>query len=103
VVRRIHFWEQRSVQLVEFSMMALLGHLSASVFMMGGGPEAWHPNPGFFYAHGGGPVSEVCGKGSRIFQSRLIGSGPLQGDLIPVEIDTYMQAKRCTRIGCLQF
>src|SRR5437879_11573806 len=30
--------------------------LAASAFMLNRGPENWHPNPGFFYEPGGGPL-----------------------------------------------
>ncbi|AWB46950.1 oxidoreductase [Paenibacillus sp. CAA11] len=33
--------------------------LAASAFMLGGGPESWHPNPDFFYAAGGGPMFDM--------------------------------------------
>ncbi len=33
--------------------------IGASAFMMGHGPEAWHPNPDFFYQRGGGPVFDM--------------------------------------------
>ncbi len=33
--------------------------LSGSVFMLGHGPESWHPNPAFFYQTGGGPMFDM--------------------------------------------
>lgn len=33
--------------------------VAATAFMMGAGPEAWHPNPEFFYATGGGPMMDM--------------------------------------------
>ena len=33
--------------------------VSATGFMMGGGPEAWHPDPEFFYKKGGGPLFDM--------------------------------------------
>lgn len=33
--------------------------VAATAFMMGGGPESWHPNPEFFYAEGGGPMFDM--------------------------------------------
>ncbi len=33
--------------------------LSATAFMMSRGPEAWHPNPAFYYDHGGGPMFDM--------------------------------------------
>lgn len=32
---------------------------SGTAFMMGKGPEGWHPNPAFFYQHGGGPMFDM--------------------------------------------
>ena len=33
--------------------------LAAQAFMMGFGPEGWHPNPTFFYKPGGGPMLDM--------------------------------------------
>ena len=33
--------------------------VAATAFMMGHGPEAWHPNPFFFYEPGAGPLFDV--------------------------------------------
>ena len=81
--------------------------VAAAAFMASHGPEAWHPNPGFFYAQGGGPVFDigpyyftaliallgparrVSGSVRRTFRNRLIGSGPNAGQLIDVEIPTH--------------
>jgi predicted dehydrogenase len=32
---------------------------SGTAFMLGGGPEAWHPNPAFFYQEGAGPMFDM--------------------------------------------
>jgi len=38
----------------------VIGRPVAAVgFMMGHGPEGWHPNPDFFYAPGGGPMFDM--------------------------------------------
>ena len=73
------------------------------------GPESWHPNSGFYYKKGGGPlldmgpyyisalvnllgpVRQVAGFGSRATDLRL-GSGPNQGRTYPVEVDTHFAA-----------
>ncbi len=34
--------------------------VAATAFMMSGGPESWHPNPGFFYEAGGGPLFDMA-------------------------------------------
>ncbi|WP_339292930.1 Gfo/Idh/MocA family oxidoreductase [Paenibacillus sp. FSL W8-0187] len=82
--------------------------VAATAFMMGSGPEAWHPNPEFFYASGGGPMMdmgpyyvsalvELLGPASRISAStgiqipdRAIGSGPRQGQPITVQTPTHL-------------
>jgi predicted dehydrogenase len=33
--------------------------LAATAFMLQAGPERWHPNPGFFYGPGAGPLLDV--------------------------------------------
>jgi predicted dehydrogenase len=33
--------------------------VAATAFMMGRGPENWHPNPDFFYQTGGGPMFDM--------------------------------------------
>ena len=33
--------------------------VAASAFMMSRGPERWHPDPGFFYEPGGGPMFDM--------------------------------------------
>ena len=70
------------------------------------GMEAWHPNPEFFFKHGGGPVHDmgpyyvtqlvnllgpvarVTAEASRGYATRTIGSGPLQGSVIRVDVPT---------------
>jgi predicted dehydrogenase len=72
------------------------------------GPESWHPSPDFYYSPGGGPlldmgpyyvtslvtmlgpVVSVIGAASRSRASRTIGSGPRQGQLVPVSTDTHI-------------
>jgi predicted dehydrogenase len=72
------------------------------------GPESWHPNPGFYFLPGGGPlfdmgpyylttlvqalgpITRVAAVGSRSRLSRVVGSGPLAGTPIPVEVDTHL-------------
>jgi predicted dehydrogenase len=87
------------------------GHIgmpvAATAFMANHGPESWHPNPDFYYAQGGGPVfdmgpyyftaliallgpaNRVSGSVRRTFPSRVIGSGPREGEMIPVQIPTH--------------
>ena len=81
--------------------------ISGTAFMMGHGPEAWHPNPAFFYQSGGGPmfdmgpyyitalihllgpvkrVSAITTKG---FKERVATSEAHFGKKLPVEIPTH--------------
>jgi predicted dehydrogenase len=82
--------------------------IGATAFMTGRGPEPWHPNPGFFYEAGGGPmfdmgpyyltaltallgpVRRVTGSARASFPERTIGSGPRKGEKIPVQIPTHI-------------
>jgi predicted dehydrogenase len=70
------------------------------------GMEHWHPNPAFFYQHGGGPVHDlgpyyitqlvnllgpvqrVSAEVSTAFKTRAITSEPLAGQAITVEVPT---------------
>ena len=84
--------------------------VGGSAFVMGPGVEGWHPDPGFFYKKGGGPlfdmgpyyltalttllgpVRRVCGSARISFPEREIGSQPLAGQKIPVETPTHIAA-----------
>ncbi|MCX7846996.1 MAG: Gfo/Idh/MocA family oxidoreductase [bacterium] len=84
--------------------------VAATAFMMCHGHESWHPNPEFYYQHGGGPmldmgpyyltalvsllgpVARVCGSASISFPTRTITSQPKAGTLITVETPTHIQA-----------
>lgn len=87
----------------------LIGDIvGAQAFMMGRGPEPWHPSPEFFYKPGGGPmldmgpyyltalvnllgpIKRTTGLTRASFPTRTIGSGPLQGNLIQVETSTHL-------------
>lgn len=77
-----------------------------AVAMMSSGMEAWHPNPAFFYAEGGGPlldvgpyyvaqlvnllgpIREVVAIGSRARDVRLASSPGRTGEIITVEVPT---------------
>ncbi len=74
------------------------------------GPEAWHPNPEFLYAKGGGPlfdmgpyyltaliqnlgsVARVATTASTARSTRVIGSGPRAGVEFAVEVPTNVSA-----------
>ncbi|MGW0195200.1 Gfo/Idh/MocA family protein [Nonomuraea sp. NPDC003201] len=82
--------------------------IAATATMMTPGHERWHPNPDFYYVPGGGPlldmgpyyitslvtllgpVARVIGAASRTRAKRTIGSGPRQGEEIPVTVDTHV-------------
>ena len=82
--------------------------VAAVAFMLGGGPEGWHPNPFFFYQAGGGPmfdmgpyyltalttllgpVRRATGSAQITRKQRPIGSEPFKGQLIEVEIPTHI-------------
>ncbi len=81
--------------------------VAATAFMMGGGPEDWHPNPDFFYAEGGGPmfdmgpyyltvlvqllgpIRRISGSAGSPLPERVIQSGPRAGQSIPVKTGTH--------------
>lgn len=72
------------------------------------GHESWHPDPEFYYKFGGGPmldmgpyyitalinlmggVSEVSGVSKKSFDERLITSEPHNGEIIKVDVPTYV-------------
>jgi len=84
--------------------------IAGAAFFMCPGHERWHPNPGFYYLRGGGPmldmgpyyitdlvnllgpVKRVAGITSRARAERLVTSEPLQGTRIPVEVATHAAA-----------
>lgn len=82
--------------------------VAATGFMFIQGPEAWHPDPGFLYQVGAGPlfdigpyyltalinmlgpIRRVTGSARTTHPERIIGSGPKQGQTIPVETPTHI-------------
>jgi predicted dehydrogenase len=82
--------------------------VAATATMMTPGHERWHPNPDFYYQPGGGPlldmgpyyvttlvtllgpVVSVVGAASHTRATRAIGSGPREGTVIPVDVDTHV-------------
>jgi predicted dehydrogenase len=82
--------------------------VASTAFMMGAGPESWHPNPEFFYERGAGPmfdmgpyyitalisllgrVSNVAASAQISFKERTITSQPHYGEKINVEVPTYV-------------
>jgi predicted dehydrogenase len=73
------------------------------------GPDLWHPNPGFLFAQGAGPlldmgpyyfsalvslfgpVDRVSAFGTRAREERQIHTGPRAGEMFPVEVPSTMQ------------
>ena len=84
--------------------------LAASGFMLGRGPENWHPNPGFFYSPGGGPlldvgpyyvttmvcllgpVRRVTGMSRILYSERKADRGPRAGETFKVTTPTFIAA-----------
>lgn len=82
--------------------------VGAAAFMICRGHESWHPDPEFYYKHGGGPmmdmgpyyitalvnllggVSGVTGITKSSFNQRTITSKPKNGTIIDVEVPTYV-------------
>lgn len=80
--------------------------VAGAAAMLHHGMEHWHPNPGFYYQHGGGPmhdmgpyyvtalvtmlgpVTRVSAEVSMPTRQRLISSEPLAGQTITVEVPT---------------
>ncbi|MEV4017625.1 Gfo/Idh/MocA family oxidoreductase [Nonomuraea angiospora] len=74
------------------------------------GPESWHPNPEFFYQPGGGPlfdlgpyyltalvsllgpVTRVAADTRKARPHRVVGSGPKEGLVFPVDVPTHVNA-----------
>ena len=82
--------------------------IGATAFMMGHGPERWHPDPDFFYQPGAGPLFDmgpyyltcltnllgptksVASSAAISFPQRVVGSGTKKGDLIAVNTPTHV-------------
>src|SRR5699024_4250814 len=82
--------------------------IAAMATMVTPGHERWHPQPDFYYVPGGGPlldmgpyyihalvtllgpIAAVIGASSRLRSERTIGSGPREGETIPVSTDTHV-------------
>lgn len=88
--------------------------IGGAVTFLSQGLESWHPNPAFFFAHGGGPmhdmgpyyltqlvnllgpVSRVCAVASIGNPTRTVTSQPLAGQVIEVSVPTTVN-------GVMQF
>ncbi|MDL5055363.1 Gfo/Idh/MocA family oxidoreductase [Oscillatoria laete-virens NRMC-F 0139] len=81
--------------------------VAGTAFMMGHGPEDWHPNPRFFYQKGAGPMFDmgpyyltalihllgpiraVAAMTKASFAERVAGCAELKGTKFPVEVPTH--------------
>lgn len=91
----------------------LIGEPIGSIsHMLTGGPESWHPNPAFLYHVGAGPlydvavywvaglsylfgpVESVMCSAKKTYEQRVIGSEPLRGQRIDVEVPTYLTDRK---------
>ena len=82
--------------------------VAATAFFLSHGPESWHPNAGFYYLQGGGPlfdmgpyyltalvnlmgpVARVAGSARMTFPERIATSEALMGQALPVEVNTHI-------------
>jgi predicted dehydrogenase len=85
--------------------------IAGTMHVMSHGMEMWHPNPGFFFQPGGGPILDlgpyyiaalvnligpiktVTAVASKGFENRLVSAeGPLKGKTVPVDTPTTINA-----------
>ena len=82
--------------------------IGAAAFMVCRGHESWHPDPAFYYQFGGGPMMDmgpyyvtalvnllggvkgVTGVTKSSFPKRVITSEPHRGEIVDVEVPTYV-------------
>ena len=82
--------------------------IAATAFFASHGPEGWHPNAGFYYLKGGGPlfdmgpyyltalvnlmgpVQRVTASAKITFPERVATSEALMGQVLPVEVNTHI-------------
>lgn len=82
--------------------------IGAAAFMLCHGHESWHPDPAFYYQHGGGPmmdmgpyyltamtellgsVTETTSVAVKSFDTRTVTSQPHRGQVIDVEVPTHV-------------
>ena len=82
--------------------------VAATAFVTGRGPEAWHPDPAFFYQPGAGPmfdvgpyyltalvhllgpIRRVTGSTRRSFEERIATSAARFNERIPVTVTTHV-------------
>lgn len=84
--------------------------VAATTVVQSLGPESWHPDPAFLYRRGAGPlfdvgpyyltaltalfgpVERVAATSGQARTERVVGSGPLAGQVFPVEVPTHVSA-----------
>lgn len=82
--------------------------IAGTAFMMCHGHERWHPNPGFYYLNGGGPmfdmgpyyltalvnllgpVKRVSACTAKTFEERTCTCEARYGEILPVEVNTHV-------------
>lgn len=82
--------------------------VAGTAFMMIPGHERWHPNPGFYYLKGGGPVFDmgpyyltalvmllgpvrrVSASAAMTYETRTATSEARRGEILPVEVPTHV-------------
>lgn len=82
--------------------------IGSAAFMICRGHEGWHPDPAFYYQHGGGPmmdmgpyyltalvnmlggIDSVVSASRKTFDQRTITSAPKFGEVVDVEVSTYI-------------
>lgn len=82
--------------------------VAAHASVMNSGPESWHPNPGFFYLRGSGPlfdlgpyylsalitllgpVKRVAGSARITHKTRTATAPEVYGRILPVEVPTHV-------------
>jgi predicted dehydrogenase len=93
--------------------------LSGTAFMLASGPESWHPNPGFFYRRGAGPmmdigpyyitalvhllgpVKSVLASTMRARDERMATCKEQFGEMLPVEVPTHNSGNLLFENGAL--
>ena len=93
--------------------------VAGTAFMMIPGHESWHPNPGFYYAKGGGPVfdmgpyyltalvnllgpvRQVSAVTATTYKTRTITSEPRKGKTISVEVPTHVSGTLVFHSGAI--
>ncbi len=85
---------QTCIRLIDEDAIGL--PVAATAFLANHGPEGWHPDPGFFYAQGGGPVFDM---GPYYFTALIALLGPRAGyrDRSAGHFETGLSARDRTR------